>query len=99
MLVLDLMTSHSGSKFREHVSHRLGNQRHGLFSMWADSAAFGVTLAGLSDRNYASPAEKYTPEMRAALPPELRGLLDWQMPPETDDGLIGLVPSGAAAKM
>jgi hypothetical protein len=42
--------------------------------MWADRAAFGVTLAGLDDRNYASPAGKYTPAMKEALPAELRGL-------------------------
>ena len=96
MLVLDLMTTHAGSKFREDVVHRLGNQRHGLFSMWADSAAFSVTLAGLSDRNYASPAEKYTPEMKAALPAELRGLLEWTMPEETSDGLEAFAPVSAA---
>ena len=100
MLVLDLMTSHAGSKFREDVSHRLGKQRHGLFSMWADKAAFGVTLAGLSDRNYASPAKKYTPAMKAALPRELHGLLEWELPEETEDGLAGLLdPSTTGAKM
>ena len=88
MLVLDLMLSHSGSKFREGVAHRLGSQRYGLFSMWADRCAFGTTLAALPDRNYASPAAKYTKEMKAALPEPMRKMLEWEMPAETADGLL-----------
>lgn len=40
----------------------------------------------------ASPAGKYTPTMKAALPEELRGLLEWEMPEETADGLQEFAP-------
>ena len=54
----------------------MGTRRRGLLSMWADRVACGATLAGLDDRNYASPAGESTPAMKKALPAELRGLLD-----------------------
>ena len=51
-----------------------------LFSMWADSAAFNTTLVGMSNRNYTSPASKWTDALREALPPELRPVLEWELP-------------------
>ena len=44
--------------FREGVSHALGSARYVLFSMWADRAAIGTTLAGLPQRSYVAPASK-----------------------------------------
>ena len=98
-LVLDLMLSHSGSPFREGVSHALGSARWVLFSVWADAAAIGTTLAGLPQRSYSAPASKYTDALREALPPDLVGLLDWQLPLESElaEGGSGSGSSSSAA--
>ena len=52
------MLSHSGSPFREGVRHALGSARYVLFSMWADRAAVGTSLAGVPQRSYSAQASK-----------------------------------------
>lgn len=84
MLVLDPMLSHSGSAFREGLLAGAPNARYVLFSLFADKCTIGHTLAGLRNRNYTAPADKYTEEMRAAVPAEWRQLLDWQLPDDSD---------------
>ena len=59
-----------------------------LFSLVATRASVGTTLAGISSRNYVAPATKYTDELREALPPQWRHVLDWELPLE--DGWPGL---------
>ena len=39
-----------------------------LFSLFADESAIGRTLTGLRSRNYTAPADKYTDEMKTAVP-------------------------------
>lgn len=79
MLVLDPMLSHSGSVFREGLPVGAPKARYVLFSLFADKCAIGHTLAGLRHRNYTAPADKYTEEMRAAVPAQWRQLLEWEM--------------------
>lgn len=99
MLVLDPMLSHSGSAFREGVTHRLGSSRYALFSLVADRAAIGTTLVALSQRNYTAPASKFPQQMRDALPAHLRKLVEWTLPFADDEpGLRSVTgsPNGAA---
>ena len=57
-----------------------------------------MTLTGLRERNYTAPAAKFTEEMRGALPADLRGLLEWELPDDTDGpGLRGAGLAGAEA--
>jgi hypothetical protein len=79
MLVLDPMLSHAGSGFREGLPPGSPDARYVLFSLFADKGVIGRTLAGLRNRNYTAPADKYTDEMRAAVPEEWRSLLDWEL--------------------
>ena len=82
--------SHSGSVFREGLQDGPA-ARYVLFSLIADSSSIGVTLTGLRERNYTAPADKYTPEMKAALAPELLPMLEWELDDDTDgEGLLGL---------
>ena len=97
MLILDPMLSHSGSVFREGTIAGECCSRYVLFSLMADEAAFGVTFCGLRDRNYTAPAAKFTAEMKQALPRELRSLLEWELPDDTDGvGLLAAAVGGAA---
>ena len=47
--------------------------------MFAD-AAIGTTLAALPNRMAVAPPSKFSPELRDGLPPELRGLLEYELP-------------------
>ena len=72
-----------------------------LFSLLADSAAIGTTLTGIRSRNYTAPADKYSDQMKSALPPHLLPMLEWELADDTDaDGLVGVVAGahGAAAR-
>eukprot|EP01043_Picozoa_sp_COSAG02_P017193 COSAG02_NODE_774_length_17325_cov_322.794381_9_plen_318_part_00 len=84
MLVLDPMLSHSGSPFREGLLPSAPAARYVLFSLFADESAIGRTLTGLRSRNYTAPADKYTDEMKTAVPQEWRALLEWELPDDTD---------------
>ena len=57
-LTRPFLRTDAASPFREGVSHALGSARYVLFSMWADRAAIGTTLAGLPQRSYVAPASK-----------------------------------------
>jgi hypothetical protein len=46
----------------------------------ARKAAFGQWC----NHNYTSPSGKWTEEMRSALAPELRPMLDWELPDDSD---------------
>jgi hypothetical protein len=39
----------------------------------------------MDNRNYVAPASKYTPEFAAALPAELRRVLEWELPAEDQE--------------
>ena len=45
-----------------------------------DAASPSGTLAGLPNRTAVSPAYKFPPSMREALPEHLRPMLDWELP-------------------
>ena len=80
LLIFDPMLSHAGSPFKQGVHHSTGSSHHALFSVFAARAAIGASLAGVPERPYAAPATKYPAEFRDALPPRLRGMLDWELP-------------------
>ncbi len=84
MLVLDPMLSHSGSPFRQGLPSSAPQARYVLFSLFADESAIGKTLTGLRSRNYTAPADKYTDEMKAAVPRKWRALLEWELPDDSD---------------
>ena len=99
------MLSHFGSAFREWADNGCG-ARYVLFSMWVDQAAIGSgpdnTLVGLTTRAYTSPASKFPAEMRDALPPSLRSLLEWELPDgdaEPDVPLAGGLPRHSSAPL
>jgi hypothetical protein len=96
MLVLDPMLSHAGSGFREGLPPGSPDARYVLFSLFADKGVIGRTLAGLRNRNYTAPADKYTDEMRAAVPEEWRSLLDWELGDDSDGPDMAETASGAA---
>ena len=75
---------HAGSPFREGLPAGSPCSRYVLFSLLADELSIGVTLTGLRNRNYTSPSGKWTEEMRSALAPELRPMLDWELPDDSD---------------
>ena len=54
------------------------------------------------DRRYTSPASKFPAEMRDALPPSLRSLLEWELPDgdaEPDVPLAGVLPRHSSAPL
>ena len=67
-----------------------------LFSLVATRDSIGSTLAGQVNRNYVSPASKYTNELREALPERLRGLLEWELPLEGELEVRSNGEAGAA---
>ena len=54
--------------------------RHVLFTTMFADAAIGTTLAALPNRMAVAPPSKFSPELRDGLPPELRGLLEYELP-------------------
>ena len=75
LLVHDPMLTHSASDNLGAVP-----SRHVVFSTFFDAGAIGTTLVGLRNRMAAAPASKFPQELREGLPPEWRGLLDWELP-------------------
>ena len=75
LLVHDPMLTHSASD-----NHGAVPSRHVLFSTFFDVNAIGTTLVGLRNRMAAAPTTKFPRELREGLPPEWRGLLDWELP-------------------
>ena len=80
LLVLDPMCMHSASPNAGALP-----ARHVLFTTMFAPDASGVTLSGLPGRMAVAPATKFSEELREGLPPALRGLLDWELPPAVQE--------------
>ena len=63
--------------------------RHVLFQTMFADAAIGTTLAALDSRMAVAPPTKFAPELKAGLPEELHGLLDWELPMAKEAGTGG----------
>ena len=67
--------------------------RYALFTSFFHEAAIGTTLSALKARVAVGPASKFPPDLRSALPSELRGLLEWELPEAVEDDVGGIASS------
>jgi len=64
--------------------------RYALFTSFFHEAAIGTTLSALKARVAVGPASKFPPDLRSALPSELLGLLEWELPEAVEDDVGGI---------